>query len=63
MGEIIQKVSIAGTLRAMEIGSSVVFGNINENTVRHACVRLRNDKVGKWSVNKTTGGFMVTRLR
>ena len=60
---IIQTINVASTLRAMGVGSTLDFpACVNENTLRHACVRLKATKVGIWSVDKLgTKGYKVTR--
>lgn len=59
---IIQTINVSSTLRAMEIGADVHFpACVNENTLRHACVRLKATKVGVWSVDKNAKGYKVTR--
>ena len=64
MKGVIQVINVSGTLRAMEIGASVFFGaNVNENTLRNACVRLKGAVGGSWSVDKLgKKGFMVKRI-
>ena len=63
MEGVIQTVNVSATLRAMEIGANVFFNsNVNENTLRHACNRLKLTKVGVWTVDKKgKEGFRVTR--
>ena len=64
MKGIIQVINVSGTLKAMEIGASVFFGaEVNENTLRNACVRLKNNIGGAWCVDKIgKKGFMVKRI-
>lgn len=64
MEGIIQTINVAGTLKAMEIGGNVFFDSkVNENTLRNACVRLKNSVGGAWSVDKIgKKGFKVTRI-
>ena len=61
--EVIQTINVSATLRAMEVGSEVVFDSVvNETTLRNACVRLKGVGVGTWSVDKMGAkGFRVTR--
>lgn len=63
MKGIIQVVNVSGTLKAMEPGATVFFGsNVNENTLRNACVRLKNAVGGSWRVDKVgKKGFIVER--
>lgn len=63
MRGVIQTINVSATLRAMEIGATVFMSkDVNENTLRNACVRLRNVTGGIWNVDKVKGkGFMVTR--
>lgn len=63
MKGIIQVVNVSATLRAMEVGANVFFdSDINENTLRNSCVRLRNTIGGVWSVDKVgKKGYKVTR--
>lgn len=59
---IIQTINVSSTLRAMEVGADVHFpAEVNENTLRHACVRLKSTRVGVWSVDKNATGYKVTR--
>ena len=60
---IIQTINVSSTLRAMEIGGTLDFpAEVNENTLRHACVRLKAIRVGALSVDKLgTKGYKVTR--
>lgn len=65
MEGVIQTVNVSATLRAMEIGANVFFdSNVNETTLRNACVRLKSTNVGAWSVDKRRNpvGFIVTRI-
>lgn len=64
MEGIIHTVNVSATLKSMEVGVSVFFGpEVNENTLRHTCVRLKNNMGGSWSVDKRRNpiGFIVTR--
>lgn len=63
MEGIIQTINVSATLKAMSIGASVFFdSSVNENTLRHACVRLKSVTNGVWSVDKVgKKGFTVTR--
>lgn len=63
MKGIIQVVNVSGTLKAMEPGATVFFGSdVNENTLRNACVRLKSVGHGSWRVDKLgKKGFMVER--
>lgn len=63
MRGVIQTINVSATLRAMDIGSTVFFDKeVNENTLRNACVRLRNVTGSIWNVDKVKDkGFMVTR--
>lgn len=59
---IIQTINVSSTLRAMEVGADVTFPvEVNENTLRNACVRLKATQVGAWSVDKNSSGYKVTR--
>lgn len=64
MRGVIQTINVSATLRAMEIGATVFLSNdVNENTLRNACVRLRNATGGIWNVDKVgKKGFKVTRI-
>ena len=61
--KVIQSINVSATLRAMEVGSEVIFDSVvNETTLRNACVRLKGASVGAWSVDKMgSKGFRVTR--
>lgn len=63
MEGIVQTINVSATLKSMSVGASVFFGSeVNENTIRHTCVRLKNVTGGSWSVDKVGGkGFTVTR--
>lgn len=63
--EVIQTINVSATLRAMEVNSQVFFEpEVNETTLRNACVRLKATGVGVWSVDKRKDpeGFVVTRI-
>ena len=64
MEGVIQTVNVSATLRAMAVGANVFFdSNVNENTLRHACNRLKFTNVGAWTVDKRgKEGFKVTRI-
>lgn len=65
MEGIVQTINVTATLKSMEVGASVFFGSeVNENTIRHTCVRLKNLIGGSWSVDKRRNpiGFIVTRI-
>ena len=61
--KVIQVINVSATLKAMEVGANVFFGSdVNENTLRNACVRLKNVIGGAWTVDKVgKKGFQVTR--
>ena len=60
---IIQTINVSSTLRALEVGANVFFpAEVNENTLRNACVRLKSTMGGAWSVDKIgKKGFLVNR--
>jgi hypothetical protein len=64
MNRVIQSVNVSATLKAMEVGGNVFFNaDVNENTIRNACVRLKSTIGGAWSVDKIgKKGFMVKRI-
>lgn len=64
MNGIIRDINVSATLRAMGIDSTVFFSSdVNENTLRNACVRLKGANVGAWCVDKVgKKGFMVKRI-
>lgn len=62
MKGIVNTINVSATLKALSIGESVFLpASVNENTLRHACVRLKAQ--GSWSVNKMRNpdGFTVIR--
>lgn len=63
MEGIVQTINVAATLKGMSVGASVFLGSeVNENTLRNTCVRLKGMKVGAWEVDKVgKKGFTVTR--
>lgn len=63
MKGVIQVINVSATLRGMEIGANVFFkADVNENTLRNACVRLKSSIGGSWSVDKQgKKGYKVTR--
>jgi hypothetical protein len=63
MKGIIQTINVTATLKSMEIGANIFLGaQVNENTLRNACVRLKNVVGGAWTVDKIgKKGFKVTR--
>lgn len=64
MEGIVQTINVTATLRSMEVGASIYLSNeVNENTLRNACVKLKNEVGGFWSVDKRRNpvGFIVTR--
>lgn len=57
--------SVAGRLRAMNVGESIVFcADNSEQTIRNATSRLKSDGVGEWKVSKKGNrlGFEVIRI-
>lgn len=63
MKGIIHTINVSATLRAMDIGANIFLdSDVNENTLRNSCVRLRSMGVGAWKVDKQKNkGFIVTR--
>ena len=62
MKGIIHTINVSATLRAMDVGADIFLSDVNENTLRNSCVRLRSTGVGAWKVDKQKGkGFIVTR--
>ena len=63
MKGIIHTINVSATLRAMAVGADIFLpSDVNENTLRHSCVRLRSTGVGAWKVDKQKNeGFIVTR--
>ena len=67
MKGVIQQINVSATLKSMEVGTSVFLDSgVNENTLRHACVRLRTVTGGAWKVQKIVAdrkhkGYSVTR--
>ena len=63
MKGIIQTINVSATLKAMEVGATIFLdSDVNENTLRNSCVRLRSTGIGAWTVDKQKrNGFMVTR--
>lgn len=62
MEGIVQTINVTATLRNMAVGSSIFLSSeVNENTLRNACVKLKNEEGGFWSVDKGRTGYTVTR--
>ena len=63
MKGIIHTINVSATLRAMAVGANIFLdSDVNENTIRNSCVRLRSMGVGAWKVDKQKNkGFIVTR--
>lgn len=63
MKGIIQTINVSATLNAMSIGANIFLtSDVNENTLRNACVRLKSLGRGAWVVDKQgRNGFIVTR--
>lgn len=62
MKGIIHTINVSATLRAMKIGADIFLSDVNENTLRNSCVRLRSAGVGAWKVDKQKDkSFIVTR--
>lgn len=63
MKGIIQVINVSATLKAMEVGANIFLdSDVNENTLRNSCVRLRSTGIGAWKVDKQGNkGFIVTR--
>ena len=62
MEGIVHTINVSATLKSMEVGASIFFSSdVNENTLRHTCVRLKNITGGSWSVDKRRNpiGFIV----
>lgn len=64
MKGVIRTINVCETLRSMEVGANVFFEpEVNENTLRNTCVRLKNLEVGAWCVDKMgKKGYIVKRI-
>ena len=62
MDGIVRVINVNATLDRMERGESVFFSfEVNENTLRNTCVRLRSKTGRVWTVDKGKDGYTVTR--
>ena len=63
MEGIVQTINVSATLRSMKVGATVFFNTdqVNENTLRHTCTRMKNEEGGFWTVDKSRIGYTVTR--
>jgi hypothetical protein len=63
MKGVIQSISVSKTLKAMRVGADIFLNSdVNENTLRNACVRLKSVGIGAWVVDKQGNkGFIITR--